>query len=158
MSEVAVARLDQAQRKPPSGLLEPLDFPRPPAEGDDLPPDRFINRERSWLDFNARVLALAQDTGAPLLERAKFLAIFANNLDEFYMVRVAGLMRREATRLSMRSADGLSVREQLALISKLVSTLMECHAHCFTDDVMPALAAAGISLLHWDELSPDAQS
>src|SRR6187402_3502273 len=63
----------------------------------ELPEDRFLNRELSWLDFNARVLALAEDPNTQLLERAKFLAIFASNLDEFYMVRVAGLMRRLQT-------------------------------------------------------------
>ena len=74
---------------------------------DALPEDRYLNRELSWLDFNARVLALAADTSLPLLERAKFLAIFASNLDEFYMVRVAGLKRRDEMGLSVRSADGL---------------------------------------------------
>ena len=72
----------------------------PPAE--PLPEDRFLNRELSWLDFNARVLALAEDPATPLLERAKFLAIFASNLDEFYMVRVAGLKRRLQTGLPVR--------------------------------------------------------
>ena len=84
----------------------------------DLPDDRYLNRELSWLDFNARVLALAEDESQPLLERAKFLAIFASNLDEFYMVRVAGLKRRNETGLSVRSADGLTPREQLGYISK----------------------------------------
>src|ERR1700739_638055 len=78
-----------------------------------LPGDRCLNRDLSWLDFNARVLALAADTSLPLLERAKFLAIFASNLDEFYMVRVAGLKRRGEMGLSVRSADGLTPREQL---------------------------------------------
>src|ERR1043166_8734291 len=78
----------------------------------DLPDDRFFNRELSWLDFNARVLALAEDESQPLLERAKFLAIFASNLDEFYMVRVAGLKRRDEAGLAGRSADGLSPQDQ----------------------------------------------
>ena len=79
-------------------------------------PQRFLNREVSWLDFNERVLALAQDGDSPLLERTKFLAIFASNLDEFFMVRVAGLIRRLETGLGVRSADGLSTRQQLGLI------------------------------------------
>jgi polyphosphate kinase len=74
------------------------------AEDNALPEDRYLNRELSWLDFNARVLALAADTSLPLLERAKFLAIFASNLDEFYMVRVAGLKRRDEMGLTVRSA------------------------------------------------------
>ncbi|MBA3292336.1 MAG: RNA degradosome polyphosphate kinase, partial [Geodermatophilaceae bacterium] len=68
-----------------------------------LPPGRYLNRELSWLDFNGRVLSLAVDSTLPLLERMKFLAIFASNLDEFYMVRVAGLKRRQSTGLSLRS-------------------------------------------------------
>ena len=90
---------------------------RTPAPASELPDDRYLNRELSWLDFNARVLALAEDPSQPLLERAKFLAIFASNLDEFYMVRVAGLKRRDETGLAVRSADGLTPREQLARIA-----------------------------------------
>src|SRR5687767_6543947 len=93
-----------------------------------LPDGRFLNREVSWLDFNARVLELAQDPGAPLLGRAKFLAIFASNLDEFFMVRVAGLKRRQSTGLGVRSADGLGTREQLARISARARELAERHA------------------------------
>ena len=78
-----------------------------PAEREPLPEDRFLNRELSWLDFNARVLTLAEDPATPLLERAKFLAIFASNLDEFYMVRVAGLKRRLQTGLPVRGGDRL---------------------------------------------------
>lgn len=95
--------------RPPQGQA-----PEPPPAAttvqaeDALPEDRYLNRELSWLDFNSRVLTLAADTSLPLLERLKFLAIFATNLDEFYMVRVAGLKRRDEMRLSVRSADGLT--------------------------------------------------
>ena len=125
---------------------------------DGLPEDRFLNREVSWLDFNARVLALARDRSAPLLERAKFLAIFASNLDEFYMVRVAGLKRRSSTGLGTRSADGLSTRKQLALISSRARELAAAHACCFLEEVRPELAAVGVRIALWDDLSPDQQS
>ena len=117
--------------------------------------DRFINRELSWLDFNARVLALAEDGSTPLLERAKFLAIFAGNLDEFYMVRVAGLKRRQTTGLAVRSADGLSPREQLDRIAARTQDLVGRHARLFADVVQPELDKQGIRILHWDELSED---
>src|SRR4051794_18064738 len=83
--------------------------PSESASRTSLPPDRFLNRELSWLDFNARVLELAEDDSLPLLERVKFLAIFASNLDEFYMVRIAGLKRRQSTGLTVRSPDGLTI-------------------------------------------------
>ncbi len=124
-------------------------------EGSALPPDRFLNREVSWLDFNARVLALAEDEVTPLLERAKFLAIFASNLDEFFMVRVAGLKRRRETGLSLRSPDGLSPREQLALISTRSAELVARHAACFIDEVQPALEKEGIRIVHSDEVTAD---
>ncbi|CUU55711.1 polyphosphate kinase [Parafrankia irregularis] len=151
MSELVATRSEQPQRKARSALLEPLEAPRAPAPS-DLPPGRFINREKSWLDFNARVLALAEDVSTPLLERAKFLAIFASNLDEFYMVRVAGLMRRHATRLAVRSADGLTAREQLDLISRTTAELTARHSRCFTDEVAPSLAHAGITIKLWQQL------
>ncbi|WP_374116451.1 RNA degradosome polyphosphate kinase [Hoyosella sp. YIM 151337] len=118
-----------------------------------LPEDRYLNRELSWLDFNSRVLSLAEDSSIPLLERAKFLAIFASNLDEFYMVRVAGLKRRDETGLSVRSADGLSPREQLSLVAKRTQELAEKHARVFLDQVRPGLAAEGISIISWSELA-----
>jgi len=121
----------------------------------DLPDDRYINRELSWLDFNARVLALAEDASQPLLERAKFLAIFASNLDEFYMVRVAGLKRRDETGLSVRSADGLTPREQLAYISKRNQELVEQHSRAFADRIRPELVEKGIQLVKWTELTDD---
>ena len=118
----------------------------------DLPDDRYLNRELSWLDFNARVLALAADNSLPLLERAKFLAIFASNLDEFYMVRVAGLKRRDEMGLSVRSADGLTPREQLALIGEQTQRIATRHARVFLDSVGPALAAEGIHIITWADL------
>jgi polyphosphate kinase len=122
----------------------------------DLPDDRYLNRELSWLDFNARVLALAEDSSQPLLERAKFLAIFASNTDEFYMVRVAGLKRRDEAGLSVRSADGLSPREQLARIAMRSRELAELHARVFIDEVCPQLAEHGITFVTWSDLD-DAQ-
>src|SRR6201992_3696286 len=119
---------------------------------DPLPEDRYINRELSWLDFNARVLALAEDTSLPLLERAKFLAIFASNLDEFYMVRVAGLKRRDEMGLSVRSADGLTPREQLRRIGEQTQHIASKHARVFLDSVRPGLAEEGIHVVTWAEV------
>jgi polyphosphate kinase len=119
---------------------------------DALPEDRYLNRELSWLDFNARVLALAEDTSLALLERAKFLAIFASNLDEFYMVRVAGLKRRDEMGLSVRSADGLTPREQLRRIGEKTQQIASRHARVFLDSIRPALAEEGIHIVTWADL------
>jgi polyphosphate kinase len=129
----------------------------PDAVVTDLPDDRYLNRELSWLDFNARVLALAEDESQPLLERAKFLAIFASNLDEFYMVRVAGLKRRDETGLSVRSADGLTPREQLAYISKRNQELVEQHAAAWEKRLRPKVAEQGIRIAGWNELTDEQQ-
>ncbi len=128
--------------------------------GADLPPlraDRFLDREISWLRFNERVLELAEDTTVPLLERARFLAIFASNLDEFFMVRVAGLKRRIAAGLAVRSASGLEPHDVLEHLSTLAHDLMERHAAVFHTDVRPRLADEGITLAKWDELAPPEQ-
>ncbi|MDQ3503950.1 MAG: RNA degradosome polyphosphate kinase, partial [Actinomycetota bacterium] len=130
---------------------------QPGVTDDGLPDDRFLNREVSWLDFNARVLALADDADLPLLERAKFLAIFASNLDEFFMVRVAGLKRRQTTGLGIRSADGLGPREQLARISQRARELSAEHARSFLQDVRPALAEAGLHIVLWRDLPENQQ-
>jgi len=121
-------------------------------ELEPLPHDRFADRELSWLAFNQRVLELAEDPAQPLLERVRFLAIFASNLDEFFMVRVAGLKRRMATGIAVTAASGLSPRQVLDAISERAHELMARHARVFADDVQPALAAEGITLVHWDEL------
>ncbi|MEO8518688.1 MAG: RNA degradosome polyphosphate kinase [Dermatophilaceae bacterium] len=124
---------------------------------DALPDDRFLDREISWLLFNERVLDLAADDSVPLLERARYLAIFASNLDEFFMVRVAGLMRRIATGLAVRTASGLEPREILEQISVFAHQLMATHAQVFDDSVRPALIKEGITIVRWDELNTDEQ-
>ena len=136
---------DAAPEAPPAATAAAVE--------DALPEHRYLNRELSWLDFNARVLALAADTSLPLLERAKFLAIFASNLDEFYMVRVAGLKRRDEMGLSVRSADGLSPREQLRRIAERNRQISLRHAQVFLDSVRPALAAEGIVIVTWADLT-----
>jgi polyphosphate kinase len=119
-----------------------------------LPDDRFASREMSWLDWNARVLAQAEDRRQPLLERLKFLAIFASNLDEFYMVRVAGLKRRQDMGLSIRTPDGLTPRETLTRIADRTQELVQRHARCWLEDVAPALQAKGIRIVRRDTLDP----
>jgi polyphosphate kinase len=120
-------------------------------------PPRLLNRELSWLEFNARVLALAESEEMPLLERAKFLAIFASNFDEFYMVRVAGLKRQAEAGLATESSDGLTPQEQLDAIGSKGAALAKRHAAVFRDEMMPALSAAGVRILEWKDLSPDAR-
>jgi polyphosphate kinase len=118
-----------------------------------LPPHRYLDREESWLRFNQRVLELAEDESLPLLERVRFLAIFASNLDEFFMVRVAGLMRRMAAGLPV---EGVSVQRPGQVLNRtldLAGKLTERHAACFTQRVLPALNAEGIEILRWKELS-----
>src|SRR3954452_17566021 len=120
-----------------------------PAEGARRGSDRFLDRELSWLAFNERVLELARDPQLPLLERVRFLAIFANNLDEFFMVRVAGLKRRIAAGLAVTAASGLEPREVLDTISRGAHELQVEHAAVYRDEVEPALSEAGISVVHW---------
>ena len=120
-----------------------------------LPADRFLEREVSWLRFNQRVLELAEDPDLPLLERARFLAIFASNLDEFFMVRVAGLKRRIATGLAVRAASGMHPREVLEAISTTAHDLVERHTSCFRDQVLPTLAKEGIEIVRWSDLDDE---
>src|SRR4051812_32257457 len=135
---------------------EDLDDER--AHVDDLPDDRFNNRELSWLAFNERVLALAEDESQPLLERLKFIAIFASNLDEFYMVRIAGLKRRADMGLQVPSADGLTPREVLASLGDRTARLVDRHARLFRDDIAPVLNAEGIHIRRWDDLDSEEQT
>lgn len=122
-----------------------------------LPVGRFLDRELSWLQFNERVLEQAEDTALPLLERAWFAAIFASNLDEFFMVRVAGLMRRIATGMATTKAAGISPRRQIDAIRERAHELMLRHAALFRDDIRPALAQEGIDIILWPQLSEQAK-
>ena len=125
-----------------------------PDESTELPDDRYSDRELSWLSFNNRVLDLAKDAKrVPLLERAKFLAIFSSNLDEFFMVRVAGLKRRIAAGVAVPSASGILPRDLHEAIMSRARELVTEQARVFAEDVRPALAEHGIEVLRWDQLT-----
>lgn len=123
----------------------------------DYLPEHFLNRELSWLEFNARVLEEATDETNPLLERAKFLSIFSSNLDEFFMVRVAGLREQAFGALAPQDppADGLSALAQLDLIAAKTRRLVKRQYACWNDSVRPALAEAGVRILSEKDLSID---
>ena len=116
---------------------------------------RYINRELSWLEFNRRVLALAEAPEQPLLEQAKFLAIFSSNLDEFFQVRVAGLKDQLAAGLSGTAPDGLSVLDQLKAIRIEVEGMLREQARIYNDVVVPGLAVRGCRLVPWRSLGPE---
>jgi polyphosphate kinase len=119
--------------------------------------DRFLDRELSWLHFNTRVLELAEDDTLPLLERVRYLEIFSSNLDEFFMVRVAGLKRRIAAGVAVRAASGLMPRDVLEQIWSTTGALMQRQAALFRDEIVPALAKEDIELLRWADLSREEQ-
>ena len=126
-----------------------------PLSPDGLDADRFLDRELSWLAFNRRVLELAEDPTMHLLERVNFLSIFASNLDEFFMVRVAGLKRRLATGLAVKSPSGLAPKEVLTKISEEAHGLQLRHAKLFLGVIEPELEKHGINLVRWPELRDD---
>mgnify|MGYP000963623799 CR=1 FL=1 len=145
----------------PAAADEPPAPPRPDPE-DELPPlesfaDRYTDRELTWMDFNERVLEQAEDRDLPLLERAWFLAIFSSNLDEFYMVRVAGLMRRIKAGITPVRASGLDANQVLAQVTRRAKELTARQAALFQEDVRPALAAHNVDILGWDDLDPNQQ-
>ena len=117
-----------------------------------LPADRYLDRELSWLAFNQRVLELAEDDHLPLLERANFLAIFASNLDEFFMVRVAGLKRRIDTGIAVPTNVGRSPADVLSDVSAKAYELQERHARAYRELIAPGLDAAGIHIEAWADL------
>lgn len=159
-SEVSIASaspMDNTQFQPRASNGRFMRVVHAPAGPDEsgLPSDRFLDREISWLQFNERVLQLAADETVPLLERARFLSIFTSNLDEFFMVRVAGLKRRIATGLAVRSASGLEPREVLEQISLVAHELQAMQSAVFTERVRPALADEGIAIVRWDQLTEE---
>ena len=143
---VSAASADTAQVAP-EDLLPPLESFK----------DRFIDRELTWLDFNERVLEQAEDHTLPLLERAWFLSIFSSNLDEFYMVRVAGLMRRIKAGITPVRASGLDAHQVLAQVTSRTKELTARQAALFQEDIRPALAERNVKILGWDELNSDQQ-
>lgn len=140
-----------------SGLGGDDDDFDPVFERDDpaLPEGRYLDREVSWLAFNQRVLELAEDRSVPALERANFLAIFASNLDEFFMVRVAGLKRRVLTGLAVPTNVGRAPADVLSDISDKAHELQDRHARAWAELVKPDLTAAGVNVVTWDSLTDD---
>ena len=126
---------------------------------DDRLSDRslYFNREISWLAFNRRVLEEALDPAWPLLERLKFLCIFASNLDEFFMIRVSGLHEQLEASVTERSPDGLSAQEQLRLICEIARTDVALASSTLTDDVLPKLSERGVRVLAWGDLDAEAK-
>ncbi len=129
--------------------------PRPASE---LPADRYLDREDSWLRFAQRVLELAEDPAVPLLERVRFAAIFASALDEFFGVRIAGRVRRMAAGLPVEAASGEAPEKILQYALEFARELAVRHARCFTDRLQPDLADQGIEILRWKELAGDEQT
>lgn len=130
------------------------DTPAPPAAVPLTDPSLYLNRELSWLEFNRRVLAQAQDASHPLLERVKFLAIVGSNLDEFFMIRVASLLRKQRTNTEDVSTDGMSTGEQLTRVRKQALDMLAQQAKCWTQDLRPLLADQHIQFLEPGEYSP----
>ena len=119
----------------------------------DLPADRYLDREYSWVQFNQRVLELAEDDQIPLLERVRFLAIFASNFDEFFQVRIAGLVRRMAAGFPVQNAIGWTPEQLLKNTLTKAGLLASRHAAVFADQIKPALTSQGIEILRWKELT-----
>ena len=117
-----------------------------------LTPDMYLNRELSWLQFNRRVLEEISKPATPLLERVKFAAIFAANLDEFFMIRVAGVKRKVSAGIVDVGVDGRTPLKQLTDIHRVTQKLVTEHARLMTDELIPALAGNGIEVVHYRDL------
>jgi polyphosphate kinase len=121
----------------------------------ESPRDRLIDRELSWLSFNERVLDLAEDKNIPLLERCRFLAIFSSNLDDFYMIRVASLKMKIEKGYFKANSAGFTPQELMKEISEKTQKLINRQSICFQESILPELAASGIEISTWDQLSTD---
>lgn len=132
--------------------MSPTKTAAKPALLDLEQPELYFNRELSWLQFNQRVLEEALDVSHPLLERIKFLAIFGNNLDEFFMIRVSGLRQQLEVGTVESPPDGLSPAEQLARIRRVAEPMLQQHIQCWQEDILPKLQAEDINILHYEEL------
>lgn len=131
-----------------------------PNEGDDpdlTSPELYTNRELSWLDFNERVLAQARDARIPLIERLRFLAITANNLDEFFMVRVSALKRLVAAGAMGRTPDGMTAQDQLTAIDGRCSRMLADMSDLWLSELAPAMKEEGLAVLSWDQIDSATQ-
>lgn len=146
MHGVGIASLAQTQ----SGIPAFLDLPT-------LIPEVYLNRELSWLEFNRRVLHEAASQRNPLIERAKFAAIFCSNLDEFFMIRVAGVKRKVSAGIAERATDGRTPIQQLKAIHECTRDLFDQHSRLIRDEILPGLADHGIRVLSWTDLDRDEQ-
>jgi polyphosphate kinase len=131
-----------------SELIHPTELLTPLADS-----ARYFNRELSWLEFNRRVLEEALDERHPLLERVKFLSIFSTNMDEFFMIRVAGIKQQVAAAVVGRSPDGMTPTEQLTAVRRAVNGLKDLQRRCWLEDLQPKLSEQGIHLLEYGDLN-----
>jgi polyphosphate kinase len=158
---VQLASVDPSRDDTPAD--EPFDVEPPYVPDDDAVAsiasyeDRFLDRELSWLAYSRRVLGQAEDPQLPLLERVRFAAIFSSNLDEFFMVRVAGLKRRIAADVAVRAASGLMPRDVLERIWAETRDQMERHARLFREELVPQLVEEGIELVRWPDIDREEQ-
>ncbi len=140
-----------------SDAIEPVALiaPAPDSHGFDLAPltpDIYINRELSWLEFNRRVLEEVAEKSTPLLERVKFAAIFVSNIDEFFMIRVAGVRRKISAGIVEPGLDGRSPRQLLGEIQRTSQQLFAEHSRLLMEELIPALADERIEILRWADL------
>src|SRR6266849_3228170 len=123
-----------------------------PTNTESVSPDLYINRELSWIEFNRRVFEQAQDTRHPLLERVKFLSIFDSNLDEYIMIRLAGLKDQLAAHVTSLSPDGLTAQQQLEAVRERLAPLVHEVHHYWLNDLVSLLADQHIHILNYEQL------